>query len=138
MNYEEYAERMAAQKRKPVEREHYEECVEIAYMALGDVDKDEFCRLSGKAIAAIANLVRGLRREEKTAREAVGRARAMESRVDELERRVAELAEQMKDEDEAASREARRLTFEIQMRDKLIQRLAAKVGTEGLIGMMLE
>lgn len=138
MNYEEYAERMRAQKRKPVEREHYEECVEIAYMALGDVDKDEFCLLSGKAISAIAKLARGIRREEEAAREAVARATAMEGRVDELERKVADLVAQIKDEDEAASREARRQAFEIQIRDNLIRRLAAKVGTEGLIGMMLE
>ena len=56
MNYEEYTTRMKALKRRPIEREHYEEIVEKAYMALLDVDKDEFCALSDKVIGAVRRL----------------------------------------------------------------------------------
>ena len=86
MNYEEYVYRMKALKREPVEREHYEEIVEKAYMALEDVDKDEFCYLSDKVIGA----VRRLADAKKHAKEAVKTAN---KRAEDF-RRVAEKSEQ--------------------------------------------
>ena len=76
MNYEEYETRMKAQKRKPVEREHYEEIVEKAYMALGDVDKDEFCGLSDKTIGAIRWLADRAETAERAAQKAIANERA--------------------------------------------------------------
>ena len=81
MNYEEYTTRMNAQKRKPVEREHYEEIVEKAYMALGDVDKDEFCGLSDKTIGAIRWLADRAETAERAAQKAIANERAAAERL---------------------------------------------------------
>lgn len=86
MNYEEYTTRMKALKRKPIEREHYEEIVEKAYMALLDVDKDEFCALSDKVIGA----VRRLADAKESAKNAV---KAADKRAEDF-RRIAEKSEQ--------------------------------------------
>ena len=90
MNYEEYETRMKAQKRKPVEREHYEEIVEKAYMALGDVDKDEFCGLSDKTIGAIRWLADRAETAERAAQKAIANERAAENQLTAAEQANAE------------------------------------------------
>lgn len=90
MNYEEYAERMKKQGRKPVEIEHYEDCVERAYMALGEVDKDEFCGLSDKTIAAISALARRVVKAERNARLAVEKMGGLEEKLDQTAHELVE------------------------------------------------
>ena len=122
MNYEEYTIRMNAQKRKPVEREHYEEIVEKAYMALGDVDKDEFCALSDKVVGA----VRRLADAKEHAEEAVTSAEDF--------RRVAEKSEQelaTANATIARLRDALETTMaERNARDELVDRLLSAMPIE--------
>ena len=126
MNYEEYTIRMNAQKRKPVEREHYEEIVEKAYMALGDVDKDEFCALSDKVVGA----VRRLADAKEHAEEAVTTA---DKRAEDF-RRVAEKSEQdlaTANATIARLRDALETTMaERNARDELVDRLLSAMPIE--------
>lgn len=124
MNYEEYAERMAAQKRNPIARENYEECVEAGYMALADnIDKDTYCRLPNIVIAAISKLARDFeahkeeaRKAEATLREAIERLTERNSAVEgELNKALNE-----RDDHYHTIQECRE---EIARRDGLIDRL---------------
>ena len=58
MQYEEYKKLMAAQKREACGVDAYTAIVEPAYMALGDVDKEMFCKLPDKVVDAVSKLVR--------------------------------------------------------------------------------
>ena len=127
MNYEEYKDRMVAQKRKPVEPEHYEDCVERAYMALEDVDKDEFCRLSGKAIAAITKLAK--ERDRSVVR--------VEDLAAVVARQTADLNDAEKQLNGYAEHVAE-LQRKVSRRDALIRDMAVKLGMENLIDMLLD
>ena len=126
MNYEEYTTRMKALKRKPIEREHYEEIVEKAYMALGDVDKDEFCALSDKVVGA----VRRLADAKEHAEEAVTTA---DRRTEDF-RRIAEKSEQelaTANATIARLRDALETTMaERNARDELVDRLLSAMPIE--------
>ena len=133
MNYEEYEARLNAQKRKPVEREHYEEVVEKAYMALGDVDKDEFCALSDKAIGAVRRLADALD-EERKAR--IG----AEEDVDKLAEKKKELAmavdAQRKLIEELNAR-CENLCSQIRARNELLEYLVAEMKPSNIVMALL-
>ena len=126
MNYEEYAERMKKQKREPVEREHYEEIVEKAYMALLDVDKDEFCALSDKVVACIRALAVRAEKAERNARLAVEKLGAFEEQLD---RTAHELDETKKQLDAAES--------DLRARNELLETLVADMAPRDIVMALL-
>lgn len=133
MNYEEYAYRMKAQKRKPVEREHYEECVEVAYMALGDVDKDEFCRLSDKTIAAIRMLADRVAKAENAAKEADVRAKYIEAFATAAKDRQAETDKKLAE----AMAKIDQLSEQISERNTLLEDLVSDMSSADVVKFML-
>ena len=129
MNYEEYVDRMKSQKRKPVEREHYEECVEVAYMALGDVDKDEFCRLSDRAIYAIRELANRVEKAEKVARDAEARAQDAAFNEQKAREREAETDKKLLE----ATAKIDELEAEIRQRNELLESLVDDMTTREIV-----
>lgn len=123
MNYEEYASRMQAQKRRPVEREHYEEIVEKAYMALGEVDKDEFCGLSDKTIGAIRRLAETVENAKAAAKEAEARAKYAEANEKAAKDRESETDKKFV----GLCAEVERLNAECGKRDAIIEKLLASM-----------
>lgn len=133
MNYEEYAERMKAQKRKPVEIEHYEEFIEVAYMALGDVDKDEFCRLSDKTIVAIRNLALRVEKAENAARDAEVRAQDAAFHEQKAKEREAETDKRIVE----AMAKIDQLSEQISERNTLLEDLVADMSSADVVRFML-
>ena len=133
MNYEEYKARMNAQKRKPVEREHYEEIVEKAYMALGDVDKDEFCALSDKVVGAVRRLADALDKERKVRRSAEEGAARIATREAELKKAV---DAQSKLNEELNAR-CENLDSQIHARNELLEYLVAEMKPSNIVMALL-
>ena len=132
MNYEEYETRMKAQKRKPVEREHYEEIVEKAYMALGDVDKDEFCGLSDKTIGAIRCLADERDNAARTADDALKGQRIALDKLAEANDENRALRDRIRELEASAKKTAEELCTEIVKRNRVIDALFAKMTPDEL------
>ncbi len=133
MNYEEYADRTKRQGRKPVEIEHYEECIEVAYMALGDVDKDEFCRLSDKTITAIRMLADRVEKAEKSARDAEARAQDAAFHEQKAQEREAETDKKLVE----AMAKIDQLAEQISERNTLLEDLVADMSSANVVRFML-
>lgn len=134
MNYEEYADRTERQGRKPVEIEHYEECIEVAYMALGDVDKDEFCRLSDKTIAAIRMLADRVEKAEKSARDAEARAQDAAFHEQKAQEREAETDKKLVE----AMAKIDQLCDQIRERNALLEGLVSDMKPSDIVQMLLD
>jgi len=133
MNYEEYTTRMKALKRKPVEREHYEEIVEKAYMALEDVDKDEFCALSDKVIGAVRRLADTLDKERKVRRGAEEGAARIATREKELKMTVDTLSKL----NEELNARCENLCSKIRARNELLEYLVAEMKPSNIVMALL-
>lgn len=104
MQFEEYRDRMVAQGRTPIPREHYASQVETGYM-LTNLTQDEFCALPDRAIAELSRAANRLAEHDR-------RADAAAQEADSLRHKAAELAV-----------EAGRLHDALAERDALIERL---------------
>jgi hypothetical protein len=133
MNYEEYEARMNAQKRKPVEREHYEEVVEKAYMALGDVDKDEFCALSDKVVGAVRRLADALDKERKVRRGAEEGA----ARIAEKQKELAMAVDAQRNLIDELNARCENLCSQIRARNELLEYLVAEMKPSNIVMALL-
>lgn len=127
MNYEEYAARMTAQKRKPVEREHYEEIIEKAYMALGEVDKDEFCGLSDKVIGAVRLLADRAEKAELRECDANELRSDAQNKLAEADNENRVLRDRIRELEASAKKTAEELCAEIAKRNAVIDALLARM-----------
>lgn len=137
MQYEEYEKRMRAQKRQPVPREDYGKLVEAGYMALGSIDKDDYCALPDNVMAAASWAARvaderlGKAVEERD--EARRDAATLRKAAEELEARVKVLEDQLHD----AAEETASLQAEVNRQNKLIKRFIGRTSLDTLADMLL-
>ena len=118
MQYEEYRDRMVAQRRTPVDRERYASQVEAGYM-LANLTQDEFCALPDRVIAELSRAANRCAEYDR-------RADAAAQEADSLRHKAAELAVESEAEAEerrAVLNEAGRLRDALAERDALIERL---------------
>ena len=138
MQYEEYEKRMRAQKRQPVPREDYGKLVEAGYMALGSIDKDDYCALPDNVMAAASWAARvadeRLGKAVEECDEARRDAATWRKAAEDLEARVKDLEEENRKGDSVILD----LDADINRRDALIKKLSEKLGVEALAKMLLE